>query len=145
MVVNVAETVWWLRAQKKLSCLPTLDLFCCYVIKHISLRNENCVKLVENESSTTLSESSHHCTDTHLPIASRKGYYIHCHMEWKASSSTLKCSYWIFLGRKCVRSGCTFKDKKCLQRAVSKKALKACANVCDVWLAPFERLNSIVS
>lgn len=48
---------------------------------HISLRNENCVKLVENESSAMLSESSHHCTDMHLPIASRKGYYIYCHME----------------------------------------------------------------
>lgn len=29
-----------------------------------------------------LSESSHHGTDMHLPIASRKGYYIYCHVIW---------------------------------------------------------------
>lgn len=29
-----------------------------------------------------LSESSHHCTDMHLPITSSEDYYIYCCIIW---------------------------------------------------------------
>lgn len=44
-------------------------------------------------------------------------------MKWKTRCSTFNCSCRIFLGRKCVRSGYTFKDKRRLQKGCAFESM----------------------
>jgi len=71
-----------------------------------------------------LSGCSHCCPDMHLPIASRKGYYIYCRLIWNEKQDAAHVNGYIscriFLGRKCIRSGYTFKDKKMLKKGCKK-------------------------